>query len=57
MGQSRGGRTIVRPTGVVDPEITINRKGQIDDLIEARKRVDPGERVLVTTLTKRTAGS
>ena len=48
---------IVRPTGLVDPEITIKPlKGQIDDLIEeARKRVDLGERVLVTTLTKRTA--
>ena len=48
---------IVRPTGLVDPLITLKPlKGQIDDLIEeARKRVDEGERVLVTTLTKRTA--
>ena len=48
---------IVRPTGLVDPQITLKPlKGQIDDLIdEARKRVDDGERVLVTTLTKRTA--
>ncbi|MDP6679012.1 MAG: excinuclease ABC subunit UvrB [Verrucomicrobiota bacterium] len=48
---------IVRPTGLVDPPITLKPlKGQIDDLIEeARKRVDEGERVLVTTLTKRTA--
>ena len=48
---------IVRPTGLVDPRITLKPlKGQIDDLIEeARKRVDEGERVLVTTLTKRTA--
>ncbi len=48
---------IVRPTGLLDPEITIKPlKGQIDDLIaEARKRADAKERVLVTTLTKRTA--
>jgi excinuclease ABC subunit B len=48
---------IVRPTGLIDPRITLKPlKGQIDDLIEeARKRVDLSERVLVTTLTKRTA--
>jgi excinuclease ABC subunit B len=48
---------IVRPTGLVDPKVTVKPlKGQIDDLIEqARKRVDQKERVLVTTLTKRTA--
>jgi excinuclease ABC subunit B len=48
---------IVRPTGLVDPEIIIRPlKGQIDDLIEeAHKRVALKERVLVTTLTKRTA--
>jgi len=48
---------IVRPTGLIDPQITLKPlKGQIDDLIEeARERVDKGERVLVTTLTKRTA--
>jgi excinuclease ABC subunit B len=48
---------IVRPTGLIDPKITIKPlKGQIDDLInEARKRGDSKERVLVTTLTKRTA--
>jgi len=48
---------IVRPTGLVDPRITLKPlKGQIDDLIEeARKRVELKERVLVTTLTKRTA--
>src|SRR5579859_1576527 len=48
---------IVRPTGLVDPVIKLKPlKGQIDDLIEeARKRVDAKERVLVTTLTKRTA--
>ncbi len=48
---------IVRPTGLIDPKITVKPlKGQIDDLInEARLRVDRKERVLVTTLTKRTA--
>ena len=48
---------VVRPTGLVDPVITIKPlRGQIDDLIhEARKRVEAKERVLVTTLTKRTA--
>ena len=48
---------VVRPTGLVDPVITLKPlQGQIDDLIEeARKRVDRKERVLVTTLTKRTA--
>jgi excinuclease ABC subunit B len=48
---------IVRPTGLVDPEVVMKPlKGQIDDLInEARNAVDKKERVLVTTLTKRTA--
>jgi excinuclease ABC subunit B len=48
---------VVRPTGLVDPVIKVKPlKGQIDDLIdEARKRVERKERVLVTTLTKRTA--
>jgi excinuclease ABC subunit B len=48
---------IVRPTGLVDPKVTVKPlTGQIDDLInEARKRADAHERVLVTTLTKRTA--
>src|ERR1043165_4719409 len=48
---------IVRPTGLIDPKITVKPlKGQIDDLInEVRKRVDDKERTLVTTLTKRTA--
>jgi excinuclease ABC subunit B len=48
---------IVRPTGLIDPVITIKPlKGQIDDLLEeARKRIEKKERVLVTTLTKRTA--
>jgi excinuclease ABC subunit B len=48
---------IIRPTGLIDPEIVIRpTKGQIDDLIgEIRTRVDKGERVLVTTLTKKMA--
>ena len=48
---------IVRPTGLVDPVITVKPlRGQIDDLIEEiRRRVDRKERTLVTTLTKRTA--
>ena len=48
---------IVRPTGLIDPKVTVKPlTGQIDDLInEARKRADLKERVLVTTLTKRTA--
>ncbi|HEV2328174.1 MAG TPA: excinuclease ABC subunit UvrB, partial [Verrucomicrobiae bacterium] len=48
---------VVRPTGLLDPRVTIKPlKGQIDDLIEeCRKRADKKERILVTTLTKRTA--
>ncbi len=46
---------IIRPTGLIDPEIEVRpTKGQIDDLlIEIRKRIEVGQRVLVTTLTKR----
>src|SRR5215218_8595858 len=48
---------IVRPTGLIDPTIIVKPlQGQIDDLLEeARKRIELKERVLVTTLTKRTA--
>lgn len=48
---------IVRPTGLVDPEISVRpSKGQIEDLLkEIKKRTDVGERVLITTLTKRSA--
>jgi excinuclease ABC subunit B len=48
---------IVRPTGLVDPEVIIKpTEGQIDDLIfRIKERVDVRERVLVTTLTKRMA--
>ena len=48
---------IIRPTGLVDPEVVVKpTEGQIDDLLEqVRVRVERGERVLVTTLTKRMA--
>jgi excinuclease ABC subunit B len=48
---------IVRPTGLVDPEVIVKpTKGQIDDLIEQiNQRVTKGDRVLVTTLTKKMA--
>ncbi len=48
---------VIRPTGLLDPEIILKpTKGQIDDLIaEIRLRADRNERVLVTTLTKRMA--
>jgi excinuclease ABC subunit B len=48
---------IIRPTGLVDPEAEVRPvKGQIDDLLhEIRERAAQGERVLVTTLTKRMA--
>ncbi|MET9615949.1 excinuclease ABC subunit UvrB [Kitasatospora indigofera] len=46
---------IIRPTGLIDPEIVVKpTEGQIDDLVhEVRKRVERNERVLVTTLTKK----
>jgi len=48
---------IIRPTGLMDPKITVRPvKGQVDDLLEEiRKRVQRKDRVLVTTLTKRMA--
>lgn len=48
---------VVRPTGLIDPEINVRpSKGQIEDLLgEIAKRVKAGERVLITTLTKRSA--
>ena len=48
---------VIRPTGLVDPEVEVRpAEGQIDDLIEAiRERVAMKERVLVTTLTKKMA--
>jgi excinuclease ABC subunit B len=59
VGKSGGvtAEQVIRPTGLLDPQIVIKPlTGQVDDLIEqARLRVGMGERVLVTTLTKRTA--
>ncbi|MDA8168576.1 MAG: excinuclease ABC subunit UvrB [Nitrospiraceae bacterium] len=48
---------IVRPTGLLDPRITVKpARGQVDDLLgEIRKRIKNGERVLITTLTKKMA--
>ena len=48
---------IIRPTGLLDPSVEIRPvKGQVDDLLgEIRKRAEAGQRVLVTTLTKRMA--
>ncbi|MFE1410823.1 excinuclease ABC subunit UvrB [Streptomyces sp. NPDC085524] len=48
---------IIRPTGLVDPEVVVKpTEGQIDDLVhEIRQRVEKDERVLVTTLTKKMA--
>jgi excinuclease ABC subunit B len=58
--RAEAGRTveqIVRPTGIVDPEIELRAtRNQIDDLMnEARKVAESGERILVTTLTKKMA--
>ncbi len=48
---------IIRPTGLIDPEIEVRpTRNQVDDLLgEIRRRAEAGERVLVTTLTKRMA--
>ena len=48
---------VIRPTGLLDPTVEVKpTEGQIDDLLQRiRERVDRGERVLVTTLTKRMA--
>ena len=48
---------IIRPTGIIDPEIEVRPvRGQVDDLIgEVNRRIANGQRVLVTTLTKRMA--
>ncbi len=55
--QGRVVEQIIRPTGLVDPEIDIRPvKGQMDDLLaECKRREARGERVLITTLTKRMA--
>src|SRR5690606_29556803 len=54
---SRVVEQVIRPTGLLDPQISVRQtKGQIDDLVgEINARVAKGERVLVTTLTKRMA--
>ncbi|GEP32693.1 UvrABC system protein B [Nocardioides szechwanensis] len=54
-GQPDTVQQIIRPTGLIDPEVVLKpTKGQIDDLIhEIRTRSDKNERVLVTTLTKK----
>ncbi|WP_227487040.1 excinuclease ABC subunit UvrB [Nocardioides malaquae] len=54
-GPQNAVQQIIRPTGLVDPEVVVKpTKGQIDDLIhEIRERVERNERVLVTTLTKK----
>jgi excinuclease ABC subunit B len=48
---------VIRPTGLIDPEVDVRPvRGQVDDLLnEVRERVARGERVLVTTLTKKMA--
>ncbi len=48
---------VIRPTGLIDPEVDVRPvRGQVDDLLnEIRQRVEQGERVLVTTLTKKMA--
>ncbi|NYV77150.1 excinuclease ABC subunit UvrB [Streptomyces sp. UH6] len=59
LSRSKGGQVeqIIRPTGLVDPEVVVKpTEGQIDDLVhEIRERVERDERVLVTTLTKKMA--
>ena len=52
---SRVAEQLIRPTGIVDPEVELRAtKNQIDDLLnEVRRREEVGERVLVTTLTKK----
>jgi excinuclease ABC subunit B len=54
---TRIGEQLIRPTGIVDPEVELRAtKNQIDDLLnEIRRREEVGERVLVTTLTKKMA--
>ena len=59
LGKGRGAvaEQLIRPTGLMDPAILVRpARSQVDDLLEEiRKRVERGERVLVTTLTKRMA--
>ncbi|WP_375510281.1 excinuclease ABC subunit UvrB [uncultured Nostoc sp.] len=57
VSEARVVEQVIRPTGVVDPEISVRpTEGQIDDLLgEIKDRADRHERVLITTLTKRMA--
>ncbi len=59
LGRSMGlvAEQIIRPTGLIDPEITIKpAKGQVEDVVgEIRPRIEAGERTLITCLTKRSA--
>ncbi|MBV8883948.1 MAG: excinuclease ABC subunit UvrB [Chroococcidiopsidaceae cyanobacterium CP_BM_RX_35] len=57
VSEGRVAEQVIRPTGVIDPEIFVRpTPGQIDDLLgEIKDRVDLRERVLITTLTKRMA--
>ncbi len=59
LGKARGRvvEQLIRPTGLIDPEVIVRPAGQqVDDLLEeVRKRVDASERVLATTLTKKMA--
>jgi excinuclease ABC subunit B len=57
LSEDRIAQQIIRPTGVIDPEIFVRpTEGQVDDLLgEIRDRVKRNERVLITTLTKRMA--
>ena len=57
LSEDRIAQQIIRPTGVIDPEIFVRpTEGQVDDLLgEIKDRIDRKERVLVTTLTKRMA--
>jgi excinuclease ABC subunit B len=57
VSEDRIAEQIIRPTGILDPEIFVRpTEGQVDDLLgEIKRRVDRAERVLITTLTKRMA--
>jgi excinuclease ABC subunit B len=57
VSEDRIAQQVIRPTGVIDPEISVRpTEGQVDDLLgEIRDRVKREERVLITTLTKRMA--
>jgi excinuclease ABC subunit B len=57
LSENRVVEQVIRPTGVIDPEIFVRpTTGQVDDLLaEIHKRVSQGERTLITTLTKRMA--